>query len=125
MRFLDFSAGFGISVAVVQPAPVSINDPSIPAPGTFELLQSFPNPFRSRTNICLRIKDPGRVYQLSIYNVKGQLVKNLGQSTLAKGLHTFTWDGTDGAGNKVSSGIYSCRLSDGSHTQSRRMVLMK
>jgi flagellar hook assembly protein FlgD len=41
------------------------------------------------------------------------------------GYHTVTWDGKDGSGKRVPSGVYFYRLSVGEFTATRRMLLMK
>lgn len=115
----------GLYAQKISNESVANCDPGTPALASFELLQNSPNPFSPATNISFRIKDAGLDYQLSIYNVKGQLVKTLASGKLSKGSHTLAWDGTDSHGQKVSSGIYSYRLSNGSQTQSKRMVLVK
>ncbi len=52
-------------------------------------------------------------------------MKTLASGHLEKGSHIVVWDGTDASGRGVSSGIYHYRLSNGSQTQTKRMVLMK
>jgi len=104
---------------------VSADDPAIPAPGSFELLQNHPNPFNPSTSISLLIKEASPAIELSIYNARGQLVRTLFKGMLEKGSHAVVWDGTDNNGKSVSSGIYHYRLSNGTHSQTKRMVLMK
>ncbi len=103
----------------------AISDPHAPPNSSFNLLQNYPNPFNPSTNISFQIKDSGAPYNLSVYNLKGQLVKTLADGFLAQGSHTFTWDGTDAKGSPIASGIYYYRLSDGQSSQTKRMVLMK
>jgi flagellar hook assembly protein FlgD len=42
-----------------------------------------------------------------------------------RGSHEATWDGRDGAGSSVSSGVYFYRLTAGKFSESRKMVLLK
>ncbi|MCB5247272.1 MAG: FlgD immunoglobulin-like domain containing protein [Candidatus Cloacimonetes bacterium] len=100
-------------------------DPALPAPEPFKLLQNHPNPFNPSTSISFTISDPARAYALEIFNTRGQKVKTLASGFLAKGSHIAVWDGTDDNGRGVSSGIYHYRLSNGSQSQSKRMVLIK
>ena len=104
---------------------VSIDDPSSPGVTDFKLLQNYPNPFNPSTSISFQIKEASEEYVLSIYNLKGQLVKTLHSGALAKGSHVITWDGRDENGSPVASGIYSYRLDNGKQSQTRRMVMMK
>jgi flagellar hook assembly protein FlgD len=47
---------------------------------------------------------------LAIYDVEGRLVANLVSGTKTAGEHTVQWDGLDGAGNRVASGVYFYRM---------------
>lgn len=89
-----------------------------------ELHQNFPNPFNPETTISFDMPQTGQA-SLSIYNVKGQLVKNLVDGELPSGRHSFVWKGTDHFGNSVSSGVYFYRLTTPGHTVKRQMMLIK
>jgi flagellar hook assembly protein FlgD len=62
---------------------------------------------------------------LSIYNVKGQLVKTLYNDTAAFGKNTVVWTCLDNNGNNVSSGLYFYRLTTNGKVETRKMMLMK
>jgi hypothetical protein len=47
---------------------------------------------------------------IKVYNSLGREVKQLYSGTATPGLNTIPWDGTDGNGNKVSSGVYIIRI---------------
>lgn len=100
-------------------------DPVMPPAAPFELLQNHPNPFNPSTRISFKISDHSPSYTLAIFNLKGQKVKTLASGYLEKGSHLAVWDGTDESGQNVSSGVYHYRLSNGSQSQTKRMVLMK
>ena len=104
---------------------VANDDPNLPSPMGFRLMQNHPNPFNPSTSISFEITDPSKNYSLDIYNIKGQLVKNLHQGKLASGRHTLIWNGEDSRGNSVASGVYFYRLDNGDKLQSRKMLLMK
>jgi flagellar hook assembly protein FlgD len=44
---------------------------------------------------------------------------------LSPGRYEFTWDGTDGNGKKVASGVYLYRLKTPQSKLTRRMILLK
>ncbi len=44
--------------------------------------------------------------KISIFNMKGQKVKEIVNANLGSGTHSFIWNGIDILGNKSSSGIY-------------------
>jgi DNA-binding beta-propeller fold protein YncE len=88
------------------------------------LYQNFPNPFNPTTTISFTL--PKRTdTELSVYNVRGQLVRRLVQSSLDEGHNEYVWDAKDSNGNMVSSGIYFYRLKVGKKVLTKKMVLLK
>ena len=77
--------------------------------------------------IQLRYNVPagGGKMSLRIYDARGQLVKTLVSGHAAAGEHTARWDGLDGRGRTVASGIYFYRLKAGDFAQTSKMVLTK
>jgi flagellar hook assembly protein FlgD len=88
------------------------------------LQQNYPNPFNPSTLISFSISQTDYV-KLQVYNVKGQLVKTLISDMLDAGRHSITWYGDNDKGSAVSSGIYFYRLECSSHSQTKKMLLMK
>lgn len=72
-------------------------------------LTNYPNPFNPTTGFSFSLAEQSRV-SLSIYNIKGQKVKQLVANTFAAGKQSITWNGSDDSGNPVSSGVYYYRL---------------
>lgn len=66
--------------------------------------------------------------KLTIYNEAGQIVKtvDLASSSLSKGDHKYSWDGTDDKGNTVSTGKYYMQVgyknSDGSESYAQTSI---
>ena len=87
--------------------------------------QNYPNPFTDKTNINFTIKTNGSKIKLSIYNVKGQLIKILQDRDYDAGLFTVTWDGKDHYGDKCSPGIYFINLSDGEENITKKLILLR
>ncbi|MBI9031631.1 T9SS type A sorting domain-containing protein [bacterium] len=98
-----------------------INNVAMPS---MQLKQNYPNPFNPVTTIDFDMKKAGDV-QLSIYNIKGQLVNTLVKGNLQAGNHSYVWKGNDLKGNQVSSGLYFYKLSSSEKTETKKMVLMK
>lgn len=88
------------------------------------LAQNYPNPFNPTTNINFNIPTAGKV-NLSVYNVRGQLVKTLVDGNYAAGDHSVVWNGVDNNNNGVSSGVYFYKLNNNGRVEMRKMVLMK
>ncbi|MCK9558446.1 MAG: M6 family metalloprotease domain-containing protein [Candidatus Cloacimonetes bacterium] len=87
-------------------------------------LSIYPNPFCASTEIKYNLKDSA-AHKISIYNLKGQLVRTLVQDKGRSGMLTAIWDGKDDKGRNAASGIYFCHLSSGKQSATQRMVLIK
>jgi flagellar hook assembly protein FlgD len=99
------------------------NQNNIPV-ATTELMANYPNPFNPQTAISFSLAETGHV-KLEIYNTKGQLVKTLAKQLLPKGQYSYVWQGKDGKGNHVASGIYLYKLTTSNHSRTRKMMLLK
>lgn len=90
----------------------------------YELAQNFPNPFNPETSISYTLQRENFV-SLEVYNLLGKKVKSLVSVKQKAGKHSAIWDGTDGNGKIVSSGIYYYKIQAGNFTQNRKMVFLK
>jgi len=88
------------------------------------LHQNFPNPFNPSTTISFFIPKVSKV-ELTIYNLKGQKVKSLVNSTLTKGNHKIVWDGMNLTNKPVASGIYFYKLNYGSQSIVKKCIMLK
>jgi hypothetical protein len=68
-------------------------------------LRALGNPFGNGTRLSLAMPHDGEV-RLVIYDALGRRVRTLLARRLAAGSHTVVWDGRDGSGRALSSGIY-------------------
>jgi hypothetical protein len=115
----DFSGNEG-KPAVVNPAS-SVGG----APREYALtVSAYPNPFNPATTVRYTVPAKGRV-EVSVYDARGTRVATLVEADQEAGAYTRTWDGRDGAGRAVSSGIYFARVSHASGTKTYKMVLLK
>ena len=87
-------------------------------------LSNYPNPFNPSTMVEFSIQNDSEV-ELSIFNIKGQKVKQLLNEQLSAGQHSAFWNGKDDDGKSVSSGIYFYKLKTGNYEKTKRMVLLK
>ena len=84
----------------------------------------FPNPFDSHTMVCFQ--SPGLSNMtLTIYDTAGRLVRTKDLGTLPVGAHPLYWDGRDGNGSALASGVYFVRLSSAEQQASTRVVLIR
>jgi len=93
-------------------------------PATFSLWQNYPNPFNPTTTISYLLAQDEEV-TLSIWNLSGQLVRELVHEVQPDGSYSATWDGRDGAGKLVANGVYLYQIRAGDFRSARKMVLMK
>ena len=93
-------------------------------PGLIALDQNYPNPFNPATTIHFTHKEPGFV-SLKIFNIQGQVVRELLSGYLAEGEHAVSWDGRGGSGTEVASGVYFYLLATDQERQAKRMVLLR
>ena len=100
----------------------SVETTSIPK--EFELVQNYPNPFNPSTTITFAVPKAGEV-KLSVYNLKGQLVRTLVSGPAAAGWHKVVWDGTNQQENQVASGIYVYSLESKDFRAHRKLVLAR
>jgi hypothetical protein len=90
----------------------------------FTLSQNQPNPFNPSTRIAFSLSRRA-LARLSIYDVNGARVATLVDGELPAGAHTVAWNGTDGRGETVASGVYYYRLDVGNDSATKSMVLLK
>lgn len=97
-----------------------------PAPrARYNLSANYPNPFNPTTTIEYSVSKTGTV-DLSVYDLKGRLVKVLDEGTRETGVYTVAWDGTNMQGERLASGVYFCRLKvEGEKSLTRKMVLIR
>ena len=93
-------------------------------PQVTRLHPNVPNPFNPSTLIAFDLAKDGKT-RLSIFDVRGMLVRRLLDEDLPAGPHAVRWDGRDGAGRSVSSGTYLYRLQSGDVQQERKMLLVR
>ena len=65
-----------------------------------------------------------------IYDVTGQRVARLASGSCAAGTYALRWDGRDGAGRQMASGVYLYRLEAAAVTgnrivQTRKLLLLR
>jgi hypothetical protein len=84
---------------------------------------NYPNPFREETEISFALGQEAPV-QLNVYNSAGELVRTIADEIHRRGYHSYRWDGRDGCGRRLSSGVYFYRMEieDGSETRKMSMI---
>ena len=118
-----------MSPYITPSEPTAVQSSAASLPTQTALLANFPNPFNPDTYIPYQLHSPAQV-RLSIYDVRGALVRDLDLGYRAAGQYLTSasaarWDGRDHRGERVSSGVYLYRLQAGPVAHMRKMVLVK
>jgi hypothetical protein len=83
------------------------------------LHQNYPNPFNPITTIKYELPKSSEV-RLSVYDILGREVSVLINERRDAGVHEVKFEGSG-----LSSGVYFYRLTVGSYTQTRKLVLVR
>jgi len=90
----------------------------------FSLEQNYPNPFNPVTRIDYSVAFAGNV-EVNIYDILGRRIRQIASGQHQPGTYTAVWDGTDGNGEGVASGIYLYKLVTAEETTARKMLMLK
>ena len=98
-------------------------------PTETELLRNYPNPFNPETWIPYRLAEDAFV-TLTIYDLSGHVVRTLDvghriASAYESRSKAIYWDGRNGLGEGVASGVYFYHLSAGDYSATRKMMILK
>ena len=120
----DGSTVFRQGIANLQILLASLNIPQETA-----LHANYPNPFNPETWIPYQLAVRGEV-TLTIYDMNGGAVRRLEMGHQAAGTYqnrsrAAYWDGRNGRGESVASGIYFYTLRAGEFTATRKMLIRK
>jgi hypothetical protein len=88
------------------------------------ILASSPNPFNSRTCIAYNLARDGHAW-LSIFDLRGRLIRTLVDDVQTRGPHTVIWDGRDSSKGELASGVYFYRLKTSTEESLGKMTLIK
>jgi hypothetical protein len=88
-------------------------------PGPIELMPAYPNPFNSQTIISYSLPTGSQV-SLDIFDILGNNVATIVNEEQTEGFHKIAWN-ADG----LPSGIYFYKLKTDSHSESRKVVLIR
>ena len=100
----------GVSLGVNQ---------QISVPDNYKLFQNYPNPFNPTTTIQYEMPQNGNI-NVSIYNIKGELVEELLDGYKNTGKYSIKWNPKN-----ISSGQYFYQISVDGFVQTKKMMLLK
>lgn len=97
----------------------SLTPDNPPVPSSIQLDQNYPNPFNPTTRIEYAILRESHV-TLRVYSILGQEVATIVNQTQRPAKYLATLDAS-----KLASGVYMYRLSAGSFTMTKKMLLVR
>ncbi|MEJ2721804.1 MAG: choice-of-anchor Q domain-containing protein, partial [bacterium] len=102
---------------------IGAHDTPMPALGP-EVRSIWPNPFNPLLMVDIEL-DRERPLRVDVYDVRGGHVRCLQNGMQREGPCRLTWDGTDGHGRRVASGVYLLRFVSEEWRAHRKVVLLK
>ncbi len=128
-----YIATYGHGVWKYESPMTGVDDPDDSAlPKGLVLEQNYPNSLQTsvfNAGTTIRFTIPPALTDVStnlaIYNLRGELVRELLNRHLPAGNHGARWDGKDDSGCQVASGIYFYRLNVGNVVEMRKLSLLK
>lgn len=88
----------------------AVGDP-VNSPAALKLSAS-PNPFSGELNLSFESSSKG-LTEISIFDLKGRLIRTEHGITTNQGTNSWLWDGKDSSGRKLDNGVYLIKLSSG------------
>ena len=87
-------------------------------------IKNYPNPFNSNTIINFYITNDSKV-DLKIFDIMGNLVRNLVSDRMQAGFKKINWDGTNNNREDIAAGVYFYQLIVNETLFSNKMVYLK
>jgi hypothetical protein len=88
-------------------------------PEEYQLSQNYPNPFNPETNIDFMIPKNGFV-SIKVFDITGKEITTLVNSVMNKGSYSVNFNATN-----LSTGIYFYKITSGSYSETKKMMLVK
>jgi FlgD Ig-like domain len=113
----DLSFGGNVSGAGPNPSAfiarwtdAAVDAPEVAAAAALRLDLAGANPFRAGTSFAFSLPRAGDA-RVSVHDAAGRLVRVLSDGAHEAGAHRAEWNGRNGVGKPVGSGVYFVRLS--------------
>ncbi|MFC2088241.1 FlgD immunoglobulin-like domain containing protein [Calditrichota bacterium] len=104
--------------------PTNIQNNNAEITKDFQILNAYPNPFNSSTNISFNVPFISPV-EINIFSTLGDKIYSKIIVPTNAGINNFVWDGKDNAGKEISSGLYLYSISYNKLIQFRKFLLVK
>ncbi len=117
-------------LGALGPITTGVDDGDGAPPASYSLSGNYPNPFTPTTVIRFTVPgarhgtaaggDPAPVVTLRVYDTLGREVATLVDGVMSPGAHTMTW-----TARNLPGGVYFSRLTAGSYSETRKLMLLK
>lgn len=110
--------------------PTAVDEKDVALPFAFALHQNAPNPFNPETNIHFELAEAADV-TMQLFDLNGRSIGEILRAHLPPGTHAVKWNGRDGFGRQLDSGVYLYRLharygrSQKEFVATRKLTLLK
>jgi hypothetical protein len=120
----NLSTGEGIELVKIFDTVTDVKRNENVIPDRYRLYTNYPNPFNPSTTIKYSLPDAGTQHaksvQLVVYDMLGKEVATLVNEMQSSGEYEVTFDASS-----LTSGTYFYRLTTGSFTETKKMILLK
>jgi GH18 family chitinase len=103
---------------------IPVEETQSPKVSQFRLCQNYPNPVTAGTYVEYALPKDA-VVKLKIYDITGRTIKTLIANNQKCGMYRVFWDGQDNTGQKVSNGIYFCRMEADNFKTTKSLIVLK
>ena len=107
---------------IVQSLTLSLGNEQLPT--KFGISQNYPNPFNPTTTLKYQLPEFSAV-NISIYDMLGNLVRTLVNTSESPGYKSVQWNATNNQGEPVSAGVYLYKIQAGDFIDTKKMILLK
>ncbi len=97
---------------------------AVPGPADLSAISVEPNPARRATRVAWTQRRAAPV-RVTVYDVAGRIVRDLGRGTRESGPASAEWDGRDDAGRLVGAGVYFVRLETDREARTARVTRLR
>jgi hypothetical protein len=111
-------------VAATLPRATAVEEEERMLPQGLALGPNYPNPFNSSTIIPFSVGARQEV-ELAVYNLAGQQMAILIKEVRQASPQAVRWEGRDGRGQALASGVYLCGLRAGAQEAWAKVVLLR
>ncbi|RKY99771.1 MAG: hypothetical protein DRQ13_01685 [Ignavibacteriae bacterium] len=114
----NIKSGDQITISNAQISKLMVTGEMVP--DVYSLEQNYPNPFNPSTVIEFSLPEDVSNVQLTIYDILGQRITQLVNTSLKAGKYSYQWNG-----GTVATGMYIYELRTDKFVSVKKMILMK